>query len=170
MRFLFIRFGFEYYLYRLQVHASIYGFGQDTNNIYKQFKIVFKQFKNIFWVNYWFSPEAIADFTYRCIFKYHDFFLLAFVSSAHIMEKVQIPLPWLSCLSVCRWRKRRCARLFPSRSLSSCYRKGHVAIFPSSSLLHARTTRPISPCSPRFFVTMHAFSTVPKFRFQAVVY
>ena len=47
---------------------------------------------------------------------------------------------------------------------------GHVAIFPSSSLLHARTTRPISPYSPRFFVTMHTFSTVPSFRFQAVVY
>ena len=70
-------------------------------------------------------------------------------SSAHILERVQIPLPWLSCLSVCRWRKRRCVRLFPSRSLSSWYRKGHVAIFPSSSLLHARTTRPISPCSPQ---------------------
>ena len=68
-------------------------------------------------------------------------------TSAHILEKV-------SCLSVCRRRKRRCARLFPSRSLSSWYRKGHVAIFPSSSLLHARTTRPISPCSPRFFVTI----------------
>ena len=28
----------------------------------------------------------------------------------------------------------------------------------------------ISPCSPRFFDTMHAFSTAPSFRFQTVVY
>ena len=46
---------------------------------------------------------------------------------------------------------------------------GHVANFAFLSLLHARTTRPISPYF-RFFVTMHAFSTVPSFRFQTVVY
>ena len=45
----------------------------------------------------------------------------------------------------------------------------HVAIFPFSSLLHAITTHPISLYSPRFFITMHAFSTIPSFRFQAVV-
>ena len=37
---------------------------------------------------------------------------------------------------------------------------GHIAFFLSSSFLHARTTRPISPYYPRFFVTTHAFSTV----------
>ena len=50
-------------------------------------------------------------------------------ASADIMEKVYIPPPWLNCLSVCRRRKRRCARLFHSRSLTDWYQKGHVAIF-----------------------------------------
>ena len=99
-------------------------------------------------------------------------------ASAHIVEKVQIPLPWLTCLSVCMRRKRRCAILFPSRSLASWYRKGHVAIFlprhscmrerlvPIPLVLHASS---LQSCLISM-VTMHAFSTVPKFRFQAVVY
>ena len=48
---------------------------------------------------------------------------------------------------------------------------GARCLFPSSLLSHAKMTRPISPHSARVFVTtMHAFSAIPSFRFQAFVY
>ena len=47
--------------------------------------------------------------------------------------------PWLSCLPVCRRRKRGCAHLFLSRSLFGWYQKGHVPFFlPRHSCMQER--------------------------------
>ena len=98
----------------------------------------------------WNRPDHYAYAYHLCIFIVFYFFMEAVIPDLKPTQCLILS----ACLSV--W-------------IGWGAKTGHVSIFLSLSLLHARTTRPISPYSPRFLVTMHAFSTVPSFRFQAVV-